>query len=413
MAKTPLDPEKALQEMRAYLSAKPQTRWLAAYLYRSGSVMEHDPKVPTASTNGKTIRFGDWALSLPLNQRAFVGAHELLHGALRHMQRARAYRKAGIGPDLKPYSDTRMKKAEDYHVNPLLLEMGFQPGDMPPGGLYHPAYTTDMSADEIYCQLPEEEDDDGDGPGGDGWDEHEEPEEDGDGEGEDDQPSPNPGQALQDQLANIDNDVKDELLKAQAIGQLSGGLARKLGDLLTPKVDWADQLKDWVNTIAQARDNPTYARVNRRRVYLSMKTGVPIPGREGFRLGTVVIAPDVSGSITETEYTQFMSEIGAILEEFPPEELHLIHWDTVAAHTEVEDEDDLERIDVHGGGGTVYTCVPRMIETLDLEPDLVICMTDGYVDWPTPEAIRWPHITLSTSDQKTPFGETIHVNPYN
>lgn len=415
--------DKALYEMRAYLSAKAETRWLSAHFYRSGGSMTYDPKVPTACTNGKRDRFGTWAIQLELRQRGFVGGHERLHGVLRHMERNKMYRKLGLGPDLKPFNHKKMNKAEDYHINGLLFEMGFSYHDMPLGGLYDPRFTTDMTADEIYCELPDEDGEEGDedGPRGEGWDEHEDPDEgdsdrpadedEDDGEdGDSEQPPTNPRQAVQGIQDKLDEQVKDDLLKAQAMGGLPGSLARKLGALLSPKVDWDEELREDLELIA-GQTEPAMDRPNRRKAYLAQKLETFFMGKSGYVLNCVVLAPDVSGSITETEYQTFMSEIRAILDDLSPRECHILHWDTVAHHTEVEEPEDLERINVGGYGGTVYTCVPDKINELGLEPDVVICLTDGYVDWPNENQVPWKHITLCTAQgQKAPFGKTIYVD---
>ena len=43
-----------------------------------------------------------------------------------------------------------------------------------------------------------------------------------------------------------------------------------------------------------------------------------------------------------------------------------------------------------------------------IEPEIVICMTDGFVSWP--EEFPWNHVTVSTSDQKCPFGNNVKMD---
>ena len=106
----------------------------------------------------------------------------------------------------------------------------------------------------------------------------------------------------------------------------------------------------------------------------------------------------------------FLSEVKAILEDLRPRELHVIWWDTEAVLETVEDLDDLEMLiqkEVPGGGGTVYDCALDLIEAEGLEPDVVICMTDGWVSCSRRE-VPYPHVTLTTGSD-LPFGRNIHV----
>lgn len=399
--------EKAIQEAVGFLATKTKTRWLAAHMARH---TEHgrptfDPKTPTAVTDGVSIRFGTWACQLPLKQRVFVLAHEILHCVLQHPLRNRMYRKLGIGPDLKPIDFKRANVAEDYNINATLLtDLGFHPNDMPSGGLFDSQYTPEMTADEIYCQLDGEDASDQGEQSDNSFDEHEDAPDDGSGDG--DQPDPKTPQEVQD---IIEGRVKQALNAAQSIGALPGGLKRRLSKAYAPKVHWTDLLRDYMEHLAQGADTVS-PRPNRRRLVLPPHPY--FPSSRGTALGTVVIAPDVSGSISEPEYNLFMTELKTILAECQPEALHLISWDTSAVHTEVEDDGDLDRVAVHGGGGTEYASAVAMIESLDLEPELVICMTDGMVGWPDASRIRWPHITLSTTHYRCPVGETIYVSLY-
>lgn len=410
---TPQQAEKAIQEAVGFLAAKTETRWLAAHMARhtEDGRPTFDPKMQTAATNSKTIRVGPWFCSLPLRQRAFVLAHEILHCVYQHPLRNRMYRKLGIGPDLKPFRPRKANTAEDFNINATALtDLGFHPHDMPPGGLFDSQYTPEMTADEIYGQLDDDEDDSDQSEQSDNsFDEHEDaPEGDpSDGDSDDDQPEPKTPQEVQDL---IEGQVKRALNEAQSIGALPGGLRRRLAKSYEPKVRWTDLLRDYMENLAQGADTVS-PRPNRRRLVLPPHPY--FPSSRGTSLGTVVIAPDVSGSISMPEYNLFMSELKAILAECQPEALHMVSWDTAAEHTEVEDEGDLDRVDVHGGGGTEYASAVSLIESLDLEPELVICMTDGLVSWGDASRIRWPHITLSTTRHaRCPVGETIYVSLY-
>ena len=111
-----------------------------------------DPCERTASTDGDYIYCGDWLISLPLSERMFVGAHEILHIILDHVGRADDYSACGMGPDLREFDDRKWNSAGDYIVNYILHEA--RVGKMPGGGLYNPNYTGDMCTDLLYTMLP-------------------------------------------------------------------------------------------------------------------------------------------------------------------------------------------------------------------------------------------------------------------
>ncbi len=59
----------------------------------------------------------------------------------------------------------------------------------------------------------------------------------------------------------IDQAIRQGALMA---GKLGGNLSRELGELLQPKVDWREQLRDYVTSLADGKDISTWQRVNRR-----------------------------------------------------------------------------------------------------------------------------------------------------
>ncbi len=404
---TPAQAEQAITEGLALLAARTQTRFLAAHIAQRGIETIFDPTESTAATDGRTITIGPWVAALPPRQRAFVLAHEMLHCFHRHMERAKIYHRAGIGPDLKPFERDRMRRANDYIINATLIqEMGFARADMPRGGLLDAQVGPEKLADDVYCQLPP-----GTGnAGNDGFDEHRDP--------PDDEADPTPcrGSLTATALHNavdptpaleaIDVAIRQDIQAASAIGQLPGSLQRRLDAWYAPQITWRDQLAAFLDTVS-AKTETTWARPNRRRLVLPPY--LYLPGRAGHALGHAVITVDVSGSITPRELGQFLTETRSILEELRPRRLTLIAWDQAAEVIELDDPADLETMTVTGGGGTDYTAAIRAIEQYDLDPDVVICLTDGYVHWPRPEEVRWPHVTACTSGTAAPFGTTIRL----
>jgi predicted metal-dependent peptidase len=383
---------QAVTEAMSYIIANKKTAFFATYLMQQMSVV-YDDSVKTAETDGKTIWVGDWFCNLPILERAFVLCHEILHGVLEHMARSDAYEQRGFGMDLLPFSRKRANVAQDYVVNAALIESRI--GHMPTSGMFRNHTDAERTWDDVYMETeepPEDPDGEGSGKPGQGFDKHKKA-----------PAGSKPGDKKQKQA------VAQARNAAKAAGELPAGLERIINGVLNPEVPWKEVLQDFL-TVSAGKDEATFRKLNRRRLV----TPPPLawPGKDGFHMNCVVVAIDCSGSIGQKELQAFLGETKAILSDVKPRELHILWWDTEAVHREVEvDEvDSLEQMNAYGGGGTNYTCVPKMIGELDLDPDAVVCLTDGYVMWPDAGDIQWPHITVTTG-KHAPFGQStvIHV----
>jgi predicted metal-dependent peptidase len=247
-----------------------------------------------------------------------------------------------------------------------------------------------MLADTVYPSLPDEDEDEDGGHGG--FDKH----------------LPGDGNAATDPAAGdkTKQAITQAANAAKACGKLPGSLARIIGEIIEPKKNWRDILRDMV-TQSAGKDEMSWAKPHRRK--LCLPPHVPFPGRTGFSMGPMVLAVDTSGSISEAELNSFMGAIKEIMEQVRPSDVWIVWWDTNAVAVQIQEYDDLMSQRPYGGGGTNYTCVPQEIAAQGLEPDCVVCLTDGYVYWPDASSVPWPHITVSTSSEVAPFGRTIRM----
>jgi predicted metal-dependent peptidase len=377
--------------------------------------IEYNPTSKLCHTNGETVTLNDWFCGLTLDQRVFVLAHETCHDLFGHPQRGVMYKRRGFGPDMKPYDHRRMAKAADYYINSLLIQSGI--GKMPPGGLYDQSYGCDLTMDQIYEKLAEDPEQ---GPS-------ETPQGPGEDQGEDGEPQPGdtpdsgnfdshgdpedqPGQPQTEQEINdqVQQNVKLAQQAAEAAGDgLTGALAKLVGDIVEPKVQWDEELRQFCTSVPRGTET-TWSRINRRR--LCSPPYLPYPGKDGHEIDCMAIAVDASGSIGPDELAMFMAEMRSIMETVRPRECWVLWWDTEVSPVEIIDPEDLESLTPYGGGGTNYTCVPAWLDQQGMDPDVVVCLTDGWVHWPDADKIRWPHVTVSTSQHGAPFGHTIYMH---
>jgi predicted metal-dependent peptidase len=364
------------------------------------------PNIPTAGTDGKTVWFDeDFLNSLTLKEAMFVCCHEVAHAMWMHMDRAKKYGDLGT-VNGKPFDAMKWNTAADYVINYLLVEAGI--GKMPAGGLYDGRYTSSMSVEEVYAQLPDPPPSGGGGGStGDGGDN-------GDGDGSD-------GGGGRDAMPGFDvhvpaqSEVSQEEWKravasavqaAKTAGKLPGALERFAEALLNPQVTWQEVLRRRLTALV-GRDARTWAKLHRRRL---VAQGVVMPGYAGHRAGTVVVVVDTSGSISSQELTVFLTEVQAILDDVQPQETVLVACDTKVqdVHT-LYPGDSLTALQLKlgGGGGTSFVPPFEWVAEQSVYPDTLVYLTDMHGTFPADPG--YPVIWCATSDREGPFGETIRL----
>jgi predicted metal-dependent peptidase len=210
---------------------------------------------------------------------------------------------------------------------------------------------------------------------------------------------------------DIDQAIRQGVIAQQKlVGSGGGGMSRELQELLEPKVDWRELLKEFVRSTCNAKDTSSWRRVNRR--YLGQD--IYMPTLIGERVGHLVIGIDTSGSVGGKELAEFLSEVQGIAKDVHPDKVDLIYWDGEVAGHEEYDSSQVDNIvsstQPKGGGGTDPTCVMRYLKEKVIKPEAIIMLTDGYVgewgdDWDAP--ILW---TIVGGNQSVAsVGKTIHV----
>ena len=334
--------------------------------------MKLDYDIPTAATNGKEIRYNpNFIEGLSDEERKFLIAHECFHPMLDHPTRRH-------GRDMRKFN-----KAGDYVINKLLTDEGI--GKMPIGGLLSDEIykAGGGTTDGIYNVLPDE---DGSDDGNDPMDDCE------DGGG-------TPADQAQ-QEAEWKVRVAQAAQAAKMMGQLSAGLARLVGEVLQPKVDWTDVLRRFV--VKLRTDERTWARPNRRFI----AQGMYLPSVSGEALGEIVFFIDCSGSIVPPIINQFGAEVIATKEDCNPSKIHLIYFDSSVSHHAEFGRDDTVHVEPHGGGGTAFSPCFQYLVDHNIEPVACIFLTDLECDdfGVEPDC---PVLWVSTGRDTAPFGEVV------
>lgn len=355
-----------------------------------------DDNFPTAYTNGRDEKYGrKFIRELDEKELAFVVMHECMHKMYRHLT---TWKK------LAEENAMLTNAACDYVINLKLrdidpegkyIRMPMKDGKV--YGLLDEKYRG-MHTKQVYDLLKKEMDDGG--GGGDGFDEH----------GWDD--AEEMTEKEKEELhREIDRAIRQGQIAAKKAGVGAGGLDRELEELLEPKVDWREVLREFVKSICSAKDASSWRRVNRRYI----GSDIYLPTLIGERVGHIVIGVDTSGSIGVRELSDFLSEVKGIADEVRPERVDLLYWDSeVAAHEEYDEAtvaNIVSSTKPRGGGGTSPSCVTEYIKAKAIKPECVIMLTDGYVgndwggEWPCP--VLW--CIVGGNGDTAPVGKTIHV----
>ena len=412
--------ERKVQKAKITLMRDPRfALWSGILMVGRTSVVDN---MPSACTNGRDEKYGrKFVAELKESELNFVVLHENLHKAFRHLT---TWKK------LHDENHQLANQACDYVINLKLKDIDpsektiamprFKDGMMKgkPMGMIDERFRG-MNAKQVFDILKQEDkdkcsgegDDEGEGAGqgsggtgtreGEGFDDH-----DWDGAKEMTEAE------KKDLEREIDQAIRQGVMAHQKIaGTGAGDLDRDLLDLLEPKVDWREMLREFVKSTCHAKDASSWRRVNRR--FLS--TGTYMPSLIGEKVGHMVIAVDTSGSVGQEELSGFLTEVKGIAEEVKPSQVDLIYWDSrVAAHeeyTETMVSDIINSTKPRGGGGTSPSCVSEYLKEKAIVPECVIMLTDGYVgsdwgrDWTAP--VLWA--IVGGNDCVADNGKTILV----
>lgn len=355
----------------------------------------HGHAINTMATDGKCIVYNrQFVVDLTVPELTFVLAHEVLHVAfLHHTRRQRR-------------DPRRWNRAADYAINGELVECGFT---MPTGkhtGLLDAKYT-DLSAEEIYRLLDEEDEKNGGQPdAGEGID----PGGFGgviDGAKAGDQA----GMAEAEIEANIMVKQAATVARGKKAGSMSANLKRLIDTLTKPKIDWREQLRRFVD--ATNVSDYSFSRPNRR--YLS--SGLILPGTVPDGISHVAVAVDTSGSIDDVALTSFTAEIQAALDEGRVQQITAVYADSQVRHHETFEAGEQVVLDARGGGGTAFSDTMNWI--VENVPDAVaLCyMSDLYVsDFGEEPGMPVMWLCYSPSSEfeglasRVPFGEAVHLD---
>ena len=355
-----------------------------------------DDWLTTAATDGRRFYYcTEFILKLPPKQLEFLVGHEVLHAVYDHMGR-RGDRDHKI-----------FNIANDYAVNADLIDqkVGERINVVPM--LYEPKYRGMMS-EEIYDDLMKNVkqvtldqlaemllDEHMDGNSGDG-----EGDEDGNGR-------PKLSQAERDAIRDEIREAVLNAAQAAGAGNLPAGVKRMIKDLTAPVMDWRELLQQQLESTF--KEDFTWMKTNRRGWHLD----AVLPGRRPGEMVDICVAIDTSGSISEENIREFLTEVKGIMESYDQYRIRVWTFDTEVYNMQEftsDNLDDIANYDAQGGGGTDFMANWEFMRENDIEPNRLVVFTDGmpFGEWGEENYCDTVWIIRGNPDCEPPWGTWAH-----
>lgn len=216
----------------------------------------------------------------------------------------------------------------------------------------------------------------------------EEGEDDGDGkEGDKDGVSRKRPVISREEREKLRDEFREAILQAAQgakPGSLPSGVERMVKSMTDPKLDWRSLITMKIPSLA--KNDYSYQRPNKKYQY----SGIVMPGLQREEAIDVCIAIDTSGSISQQQLEEVLSEIVGLMDMYAEFTLRIWQFDTGIYGYETFTKDtagDLMRYEIKGGGGTSFAANWDFMKEEGIEPKLFIMFTDGesFDGWGDPD----------------------------
>ena len=226
-------------------------------------------------------------------------------------------------------------------------------------------------------------------------------------------PTPNSDGRQSSETIRELEETNESLLLADAIsrkqnsddGTISSRVSEQRGH--KSSLNWADLLREWLTGHARSGwDSPFNASV-------FSSTSLVCAGRRTRAAGEIVLVIDSSGSIDQHTYDRFLFEAQCVLDELKPEALHLLSVSHVVADFKTIQYGEQVPTKLNGGGGTLFQPAFDWIESNNIQPDIVVYLTDGWSeDLRELKPVNYPLLWLTTIRDPKDFkiGDAIAID---
>jgi len=362
------------------------------------TLINSDEWCSTAATDGLKFYYNSrFIMMLKPKEVEFLVAHEVLHVVYDHMGR-RNHRDPqiwNIADDYCVNADLKRHKVGQFITTvPCLYEQKYD--GKPAEEVYDdlmknlPKLNVDQLIDQMIDDHLDGDESEGDGDGND----------DGkDGKGKRPKMSPEERERARQEIKQA---IINAAQSAEA-GQLPLGVERLIKQATDPVMPWRELIQ--TNLTSAIRTDYSWMRPSRRSWHMDAIMPGMTPGEEI----DVVVAIDMSGSISNKQAQQFLGEIAGMMEAFDGYKVHVFCFDTEIynpADFTSENMDTIDNYEPAGGGGTDFDAIFDYLKKIGNVPKRLICFTDGYPcgSWGDADYCDTTWIIHGDPDPNPPFG---------
>ena len=357
----------------------------------------------TIATDGRKFYYNiGFVLTLNSKEAEFGFGHEVFHNVFDHAGR-RGHRDPALANIAADYAVNQLCKDEKVGVFPRSIQV-FQ-DDKYRGWSFEQIYdelqskasSYDLSAlGELLDEHLDNEDGDGDG--------------DGDGETKDGKGSKGRPSLTEAEKKQIRDEIREAMIAAAqsaGAGKTPAGIARMISDFTEPKMDWREILRMNIQSIIKS--NYSFSRPNRK----SQQCGAILPGMTNDETIDVSVAIDMSGSISDKQGNDFISEVKGIMDEYVDFKLDLWCFDTKVynyARFTGDTAHEILEYKIKGGGGTDFDANFEFMKKEGIEPKRFVMFTDGYPcgSWGDEDYCDTLFVIHGNDSIKSPYGQTTY-----
>ena len=237
-------------------------------------------------------------------------------------------------------------------------------------------------------------------------DDHMDGDDEGDGDSRDGKGGTKRPKLTAEEKAAIRDEIKEAMLSAAQTcdaGNLPAGVKRIIQDLTEPKMNWRELIRQQIESTVKS--DFTWLRTSRK----GWDMDAVMPGMKTQEAIDICVMIDMSGSISERQGRDFISEVKGIMETFEDYRIHIGCFDTEVYNMQMYTADNLEDIadyKLAGGGGTDFDCFFDYFKKEEIEPKKLVVFTDGYPggSWGDPNYCDTVWIIHGDKNPDPPFG---------
>jgi predicted metal-dependent peptidase len=360
------------------------------------TLVNADEWCATAATDGQKFYYNSrFIMMLKPKEVEFLVGHEVLHVVYDHMGRRgdRDPQIWNVADDYAVNADLKRHKVGQFITTvPCLYETKYD--GKPAEEIYDDLMKNvqKISMEDLIDQLL---DDHMDGEDGDG-------EQDGDG----DKKGKGRPKLSQEEKDRIRQEVRQAIINAAQsaeAGSMPKGVERLIKQATDPVMPWRELIQ--TNLTSAIRTDFSWMRPSRRGWHMDAIMPGMTPGEEI----DVVVAIDMSGSISNKQAQAFLGEIAGMMEAFDGYKVHVFCFDTEIYNPQDFTSENLDSIDGYdpvGGGGTDFDCIFDYLKQTSNVPKRLIVFTDGYPcgSWGDENYCDTTWIIHGDKDPNPPFG---------